>query len=123
MRGAAPCATYGYVHTADHTPCPHACRDRAVWTDRPADYPTDAINSCSNVPDMGASVSFSGCLIDNLDSLAAENMDGYAPGWNDTYAKCACRCLWGAGGWRMRRRLTAHRARVARVHTHTQPAT
>ena len=62
--------------------CSHACRC--------ADYPTDAINSCSNVPDMGASVSFSGCLIDNLDSLAAKNMDGYAAGWNDTYAKCTC---------------------------------
>ena len=63
-----------------------------------ADYPTDAINSCSNVPDMGASVSFSGCLIDNLDSLAAENMDGYAPGWNTTYAQCALRGVWGVVG-------------------------
>lgn len=33
-----------------------------------------------------AQVSFSGCLIENINSLAAANHDGYAPGWNAKYA-------------------------------------
>ena len=51
-------------------------------------YPQDAVSSCSSVADMGASVSFGGDLIENLNSLAAENRDGYSTGWNTTYAKC-----------------------------------
>lgn len=46
-----------------------------------------AIDSCSDLPDMGAQVSFSGELIENLNSLAqAGGQLGYTLNWNATYA-------------------------------------
>jgi hypothetical protein len=58
--------------------------------DRVADYqyyPHDAIQSCLDVPDMGAQVSFSGCLIENVSSLAEAGWNGgrYAPDWYSDY--------------------------------------
>jgi hypothetical protein len=48
-------------------------------------YALDAVRSCEQYQDMGAQVSFSGCLIENLNNLA-ENNHIYAPGWNKEYA-------------------------------------
>ena len=49
-------------------------------------YPLDAIQSCQQYADMGAQVSFSGSLIENLDNLAVNNHI-YASGWNSRYAQ------------------------------------
>lgn len=48
----------------------------------------NAIDSCANFADMGAQVSYSGCLIENINSLANNNWNGgaYQRGWNSTYA-------------------------------------
>lgn len=49
----------------------------------------DSIDSCKNAPNMGAQVSYSGCLIENVNSLADNNYNGglYIKNWNATYAR------------------------------------
>lgn len=58
--------------------------------DRVAGYQyimANAIDSCADLPDMGAQVSFSGELVENLNSLADNGQQlGYALDWNATYA-------------------------------------
>jgi len=57
--------------------------------DRIAIYQTraaDSINSIGGCPDAGAQVSYSGCLIENVNSIAG-NLGGYNVDWNSTYAK------------------------------------
>jgi hypothetical protein len=61
-------------------------------------YAVDAIQSCQQYPDMGAQVSFSGCLIENLNNLA-ENNHIYAPGWNKTYSN-AINTMKTSGGFK-----------------------
>ncbi|XP_064382608.1 alpha-amylase-like [Halichondria panicea] len=49
-------------------------------------YALDAVQSCAaDSPDMGAQVSFSGCLIENLNNLA-DNNHIYSSGWNNAYS-------------------------------------
>lgn len=78
-------------------------------------YGVDAVESCSKYPDMGAQVhhqrvhlivrtlcvviqiSFSGCLIENLNSLA-DNNHTYGPGWSDKY-RGAMNSLRTSGGF------------------------
>ena len=63
--------------------------------DRVADYQhyaADAIKAAvsAGAAGAGAQMSFGGDLIENLDSLAADgSRDGFAPGWNATYASFA----------------------------------
>ena len=45
-------------------------------------YPYDAISSILSYPNAGASMSFSGALMENVQSLAAAGQLGYATGWN-----------------------------------------
>lgn len=49
----------------------------------------NAIDSCPGAADMGAQMSYSGCLIENVNSLANNNYNGgiYKVNWNATYAK------------------------------------
>jgi hypothetical protein len=45
----------------------------------------DAVQSLLGLPEAGAQVNISGCLIENINSLAAANQWGYASGWQNNY--------------------------------------
>lgn len=60
-------------------------------------YALDAVQSCSQYQNMGAQVSFSGCLIENLNNLA-DNHHIYNPGWSSIYSK-AIRTMKTSGGF------------------------
>lgn len=45
----------------------------------------DAVQSLLSHPEAGAQVNYSGCLIENVNSLAAANQWGYASGWNSSF--------------------------------------
>eukprot|EP01094_Clydonella_sp_ATCC50884_P018066 TRINITY_DN3275_c0_g1_i1.p1 TRINITY_DN3275_c0_g1~~TRINITY_DN3275_c0_g1_i1.p1 ORF type:complete len:738 (-),score=134.45 TRINITY_DN3275_c0_g1_i1:204-2321(-) len=49
----------------------------------------DAIDSCDGLgaPDMGAQVSYSGCLMENINSLGQQSWGGYSSTWNQRYAQ------------------------------------
>ncbi|MEO1584000.1 MAG: carbohydrate-binding protein [Planctomycetota bacterium] len=47
----------------------------------------DAINAIDWAPEAGAQMSFSGGLIQNLESIGNANQLGYSPNWNTTYAQ------------------------------------
>ncbi len=50
-------------------------------------WPANAVNAGSALPHLGAHVSFSGSLIENLDSMEASGINGGIwNNWNDTYA-------------------------------------
>lgn len=42
----------------------------------------DAVQSLMNHPEGGAQVNYSGCLMDNIESLGNANQWGYSPNWN-----------------------------------------
>ena len=57
------------------------------WPDRVAAYQyrvRDAVGAMAG-NDAGAQVSYSGCLIENVNSLAAHYSLGYSPGWSSNY--------------------------------------
>ncbi|NOX46518.1 MAG: hypothetical protein GXO89_06020 [Chlorobi bacterium] len=45
----------------------------------------DAVQSLLGLADAGAQVSYSGCLIENINSLANANQWGYSPGWQNNF--------------------------------------
>jgi hypothetical protein len=45
----------------------------------------DAVQSLLSFPEAGAQVNYSGCLIENINSLAANNQWGYYPGWESDF--------------------------------------
>lgn len=45
----------------------------------------DAVQSLLNHPEGGAQVNYSGCLIENINSLASNNQWGYSNGWNNNF--------------------------------------
>ncbi len=45
----------------------------------------DAVQSLLGLPDAGAQVNYSGCLIENVRSLADAGQWGYSPGWQDNF--------------------------------------
>lgn len=45
----------------------------------------DAVQSLLGHPEGGAQVNYSGCLIENVNSLAASNQWGYSNGWNNNF--------------------------------------
>jgi Glycosyl hydrolase family 57 len=45
--------------------------------------PGSTVNSLLGYPNAGAQVNYSGALMENVQSLAAANQLGYAPGWNN----------------------------------------
>lgn len=56
--------------------------------DRVAVYqyrPKDAVQSLNNFNEGGAQVNYSGCLIDNVNSLANANQWGYTPNWENDF--------------------------------------
>jgi len=58
--------------------------------DRVNIYQHDAKNSVSGItwlPEAGAQVNYSGCLIENVNSLANANQWGYYPNWADNYVE------------------------------------
>ncbi len=58
--------------------------------DRVNIYQHDAKNSVANItwhPEAGAQVNYSGCLIENVNSLANANQWGYYPDWADNYVE------------------------------------
>ncbi len=58
--------------------------------DRKNIYQHGARNAVYNLlgyPDAGAQVNYSGCLIENVNSLANANQWGYYSGWNNNYSE------------------------------------
>lgn len=56
--------------------------------DRVAAYqfrPKDAVGNLLGYPEAGAQVNYSGCLIENVNSLADQNAWGYFPGWEGNF--------------------------------------
>ncbi len=56
--------------------------------DRVAAYqyrPKDAVQTLLGYPEAGAQVNYSGCLIENVNSLANANQWGYNPGWANDF--------------------------------------
>ncbi len=47
--------------------------------------PKDAVQSVLSYPDAGAQVNYSGCLIENVNSLANAGQWGYAKGWRNNF--------------------------------------
>ncbi len=47
----------------------------------------DAISSIGSLPEAGAQVSISGCLMENINDLATAGQWGYYSGWNNSYAQ------------------------------------
>lgn len=45
----------------------------------------DAVQTLLGLPDAGAQVNYSGCLIENVNSLANAGQWGYSPGWQDNF--------------------------------------
>jgi len=45
----------------------------------------DAVQSLLGFPDAGAQVNYSGCLIENINSLANAGQWGYSPGWQNNF--------------------------------------
>jgi len=45
----------------------------------------DAVQSLLGFPDAGAQISYSGCLIENINSLANAGQWGYSPGWKNNF--------------------------------------
>lgn len=45
----------------------------------------DAVQSLLGMPDAGAQVNYSGCLIENVNSLADAGQWGYSPGWQNNF--------------------------------------
>ncbi|MBS3742447.1 MAG: hypothetical protein KGY74_10035, partial [Candidatus Cloacimonetes bacterium] len=57
-------------------------------SDRVAAYqyrPKNSVQTLLGLPDAGAQVNYSGCLMENVNSLAAENAWGYNPNWQDDF--------------------------------------
>lgn len=57
----------------------------AIYQNRAA----QSIDNCNGAPDMGAQVSYSGCLIENINSLSNNNYQNglYQKNWNITYSQ------------------------------------
>ena len=75
--------------------------------DRKAAYqwrPKDAVQSLMGHPEGGAQVNYSGCLIENVNSLAAANQWGYYPGWQQDFTTAR---NWTTSGGQRRMDLTA----------------
>lgn len=53
----------------------------AIYQDRAK----DAVQSLTGHPEGGAQVNYSGCLIENVNSLAANNQWGYGNNWNNNF--------------------------------------
>lgn len=56
--------------------------------DRKAAYqyrPKDAVQTLLSYPEGGAQVNYSGCLIENVNSLAAASQMGYSTGWQNSF--------------------------------------
>jgi len=49
--------------------------------------PKNSVQSLLGLSDAGAQVNYSGCLIENVNSLANANMWGYYPGWEDNFTE------------------------------------
>ena len=49
--------------------------------------PKNSVQSLLGLPNAGAQVNYSGCLIENVNSLANANMWGYYPGWENNFTE------------------------------------
>lgn len=75
--------------------------------DRKAAYqwrPKDAVQSLLGHPEGGAQVNYSGCLIENVNSLADASQWGYSPGWEQDFTTAR---NWTTSGGQRRMDLTA----------------
>ncbi len=75
--------------------------------DRTAAYqwrPKDAVQSLLGHPEGGAQVNYSGCLIENVNSLASANQWGYSPGWQQDFTTAR---NWSTSGGQRRMDITA----------------
>ena len=71
------------TETANNPQCTDAVVEYLTWPDRIGaytHYPYDTIKNHSNLPHVGAQISFSGSLIENLNDLAAHGI-GYGKDW------------------------------------------
>jgi len=75
------------TQTANNPQCTDSVIDYLTWPDRVGaytHYPIDTIRNHSGLPHMGAQVSFSGSLIENLNDLAAHGI-AYGTDWAGYY--------------------------------------
>ena len=66
--------------------------------------PKDAVQSLFNHPEGGACVNYSGCLIENVNSLAQAGQWGYYNGWNNDFTTAR---NWTTSGGNRRMDITA----------------
>ena len=75
------------TETANNPQCTDAVVEYLTWPDRIGaytHYPIDTIKNHSHLPHVGAHISFSGSLIENLNDLAAKGI-GYGQDWMNYY--------------------------------------